>query len=74
MYTVIGRWPLRITEDDLATLQSAVENMRAPERTPSVIDAAWRIASKLDDMAKRAEAARRRFAEEVESWKNDGQG
>jgi hypothetical protein len=50
---------IELDEEDIGTLQSAVENLRAPERTPSIIDAAWRLASKLELMAKDAEAARR---------------
>jgi hypothetical protein len=37
------------------TLQAAVENLRSADKTESqTIDAAWRIAFKLDQMAKRA--------------------
>lgn len=52
-----------MTEDDLFTLQSAVENMRsAPEddgQRARILDARWRLASKLEDMAKRADQSRR---------------
>ena len=63
-----------MTEDDLGILQSAVENLRAPERTAGTVEAAWQIAYKLDDLAKRAEAARRQFEADVEASHNDRQG
>lgn len=52
-----------MTEEDLGTLQAAVENMRsAPEgdeQCDRILDARWRLASKLEDMAKRADQSRR---------------
>jgi hypothetical protein len=53
------QFPVQLSEEDIGTLQAAVENLRAPERTESIIAAAWRIAYRLEQLAKRAEAARR---------------
>lgn len=50
---------VEMSESDIGTLQSAVENMRAAERTESVVEAAWRLAYQIEQIAKRAEAARR---------------
>lgn len=42
-----------LSDDEVSALQSAVENLRAPERTQPTAEAAWRIASKLEKIAKR---------------------
>lgn len=54
---------LEITDNDIFLLHCAVENMRsAPEgdeQRASIIDARWRIAYDLEQLAKRADAAMR---------------
>lgn len=54
---------MEITDNDIFLLQCAVENMRsAPEgdeQRARLIDARWRIAFDLEQLAKRAEVARR---------------
>lgn len=42
-----------IGEDEIFTLQCAVENLRSPDKDDARIDAAWRIASKIEDMTKK---------------------
>lgn len=42
-----------ITPDELFTIQCAVENLRSAERDERTVEAAWRIASKLETLAKR---------------------
>lgn len=52
-----------LTDNDIYTLQCAVENMRAvtdPDDEAGkarLIDARWRLASKLEEIAKRASKA-----------------
>src|SRR6266496_1147180 len=44
-----------LTNDEIGTLQAAVENLRSPDKAEEwTIEAAWRIASKLEQIAKRA--------------------
>ena len=45
-----------VSDDDVYTLQCAVENMRLAERTESSDEAKWRIAYKLEQMTKRLAA------------------
>jgi hypothetical protein len=44
----------KLSDDETFTLQAAVENLRSAERDDRIIEAAWRIASKLEALAKRA--------------------
>jgi hypothetical protein len=52
-----------LTDEDIGLLQSAVESMRAAsssvEERVRQIDARWRIASRIEALNKRIEAARR---------------
>lgn len=41
------------TDDDLFTIQCAIENLRSPDKDEKRIEASWRIASKLEAMVKR---------------------
>lgn len=50
---------VELTEDDIGTLQAAVENLRSCDKTESRTEAAWRIAHRLAALATRAEEARR---------------
>ena len=50
---------VELDDEDLGTLQAAVENLRLANRTTEQLDAAWRIASKLEMIAKDAHAASR---------------
>jgi hypothetical protein len=60
---------LELSEEDIGHLQAAVENMRAApegeEQRARILDARWRIAEKLESLARRAEAARRAAQIEV---------
>jgi hypothetical protein len=44
---------IEINDDELFTIQCAVENLRSADQNESRIEAAWRIASKLEALAKR---------------------
>lgn len=50
---------IEMDDDDLHTLQCAVENMRSADGPPSVINARWRLAFKLEKIARDAAAASR---------------
>ncbi len=50
---------IELDDEDIGTLQAAVENLRSPDRNERTVDAAWRIASKLEQLAKDAYAASR---------------
>lgn len=45
--------PQPLTEADIGTLESAVENMRSVSSDEGVVDARWRLASKIAAMVKR---------------------
>jgi hypothetical protein len=43
-----------LSDEEIGALQAAVENLRSPDKAESrTIDAAWRIASKLEQIANR---------------------
>lgn len=44
---------IEINDDELFTIQCAVENLRSADQGESRVEAAWRIASKLEALAKR---------------------
>ncbi len=48
---------IELSDDEIFTLQAAVENLRSADRNEATVDAAWRIASKLEALAKRANEA-----------------
>lgn len=46
---------IELSEEDIFTLHVAIENLRSPDKSnPRVADSAWRTASKLADLVKRA--------------------
>lgn len=52
---------MELTDEDIGTLQAAVENLRSSDRMEErTIDAAFRIAYKLEQITKRAYHARER--------------
>jgi hypothetical protein len=42
-----------LADDATFTIQAAVENLRSADRTEQTVEAAWRIAAKLEGIAKR---------------------
>lgn len=44
-----------LSEEDIGTLQAAIENLRSPDKSDErTIEAAWRIASKLEQIVVRS--------------------
>jgi hypothetical protein len=49
---------VNLSDDDIFTLRAAVENLRSPDKAQErTIEAAWRIASKLEAITARTSAA-----------------
>lgn len=50
---------INLSDEDIGTLQAAVENLRSCERPQRVVEAAFLIAFRLEQLAKRADEQRR---------------